>query len=91
MPETAILGKNILRGAPSSYVGSELDFDLDEQSTVVRSRLTLRRDPKVKADGASLTLMGEELELISLALDGDVLDGAAFAARVGPRGTPGNR
>ncbi len=26
VPETAILGKNILRGAPSSYVGSELDF-----------------------------------------------------------------
>lgn len=26
VPDTAVLGKNILRGAPSSYVGSELDF-----------------------------------------------------------------
>lgn len=26
VPETAVLGKNILRGAPSSFVGSELDF-----------------------------------------------------------------
>lgn len=26
VPETAVLGRNILRGAPSSFVGSELDF-----------------------------------------------------------------
>jgi aminopeptidase N len=57
----------------------ELDFDLDEQRTVVRSRLNLRRNPAIKADGVSLTLMGEELELIGIAVDGVALAETAFA------------
>jgi aminopeptidase N len=57
----------------------ELEFELDEQRTVVRSRLCLRRNPDIKADGVSLTLMGEELELIGVAVDGDALDETAFA------------
>jgi aminopeptidase N len=57
----------------------ELDFDLDEQLTVVRSRLNLRRNPAIQADGVSLTLMGEELELIGIAVDGAALAETAFA------------
>ncbi|MGY6274030.1 aminopeptidase N [Methylomonas sp. MgM2] len=48
----------------------ELSFELDEERTLVRSILNLRRNPESRADGVSLTLMGEELELISVALDG---------------------
>ena len=48
----------------------ELTFELDEERTLVRSSLSLRRNPDSHADGVSLALMGEELELISVALDG---------------------
>ena len=48
----------------------ELTFELDEERTLVRANLSLRRNPDCQADGVSLTLMGEELELISIALDG---------------------
>lgn len=51
----------------------ELEFDLDERNTVVSSRLSLRRNPQSAADGASLVLQGEELELLSIALDGVAL------------------
>jgi aminopeptidase N len=48
----------------------ELEFDLDEQHTVVRSRLSLRRNPQSHSESFSLSLTGEELELIGIALDG---------------------
>lgn len=56
----------------------ELDFDLDEQRTVVRSRLYLRRNPQSRANNVSLSLAGEELELISIVLDGADLDEHAY-------------
>jgi len=57
----------------------ELEFELDEQATLVRSRLNLRRNPASLVEGAALVLMGEELELLSIALDGLELDETAFA------------
>jgi len=51
----------------------ELEFDLDEQRTVVRSCLSLRRNPQSHSDCVSLSLTGEELELIGISLDGVAL------------------
>jgi len=52
----------------------ELDFDLDEQRTQVRSSLSLRRNPQSPADSLALTLLGEELQLVSIAIDGRKLE-----------------
>lgn len=60
----------------------ELEFDLDAENTRVRSRLSLRSNPDSRADAVALTLMGEELQLISLSLDGEVLSESDFA--IGP-------
>ena len=51
----------------------ELTFDLDEQDTLVRSKLTLRRNPQSSVENAALVLMGEDLQLVSIALNGQVL------------------
>ena len=53
----------------------ELEFDLGIDSTEVRSRLHLRRDP---AQHAPLRLDGEGLELIAITLDGQPLDAHAY-------------
>ena len=57
----------------------ELDFDLDEQNTVVRSRLSMRRNPESRIQDVSLCLMGEDLELISIAVDGVILNEREFS------------
>ncbi len=46
-------------------------FDLDETETRVRSRLELRRNPAAQSRSPDLRLHGEQLELISLSLDGE--------------------
>ncbi|WP_201313803.1 aminopeptidase N [Dyella sp. EPa41] len=53
----------------------ELTFDLGIDATEVTSRLHLQRDP---AQDAPLRLDGEGLELLSIALDGQPLDGRAW-------------
>ncbi len=56
----------------------ELDFELHEERTVVRSQLHIRRNPACRNDQTSIMLMGEELELISIALNGKPLTEADF-------------
>ncbi|MDD2758913.1 MAG: aminopeptidase N [Methylomonas sp.] len=56
----------------------ELSFELDEERTLVRSSLSLRRNPDCQSEGVSLTLQGEELELISVVLDGTPLTSSEF-------------
>jgi len=51
----------------------ELWFDLDDQATVVRSRLALRRNPAAADGAAPLVLDGERLELLAVVLDGQTL------------------
>jgi aminopeptidase N len=51
----------------------DLDFDLRDDGTTVRSRLTVRRNPAAGNASAPLALDGEELELKSLALQGEPL------------------
>jgi len=53
----------------------ELDFDLAIDTTEVTARLHLRRDP---AQAQPLRLDGENLELLSIALDGATLPPDAF-------------
>ncbi len=57
----------------------ELEFDLDEQDTLVRSKLSLRRNPQSEVSNAPLVLMGEELQLVSIALDSHLLADTDFA------------
>ena len=57
----------------------ELTFELDEERTLVKSNLRLRRNPECRAAGVSLELMGEELELVGVALDGVKLAEADFS------------
>jgi aminopeptidase N len=51
----------------------ELAFDLDEAATRVRSRLAVRRNPAAADAGAPLTLEGEALTLLRVALNGEEL------------------
>jgi aminopeptidase N len=52
---------------------TDLHFELGEQSSEVRSRLTMRRNPEAANSSSDLVLPGEELSLISLAVDGVAL------------------
>src|SRR5262245_45381404 len=49
----------------------DLAFDLGEDSTSVKARYTVRRNPAAKDKAANLDLDGEALELVSLTLDGE--------------------
>jgi aminopeptidase N len=51
----------------------DLVFDLGEEKTSVKARLALRRNPDAPDRAAPLRLDGKELELVSLALNGEAL------------------
>jgi aminopeptidase N len=51
----------------------DLVFELGEVGTRVKSRLRIRRNPEVADPNAPLQLDGEELDIVSLALDGEPL------------------
>jgi aminopeptidase N len=55
-----------------------LRFELGEAPTVVRSRLTMRRNPTAPGPQRDLVLNGERLELVSLSLDGRALGPQAY-------------
>ncbi|WKJ90146.1 aminopeptidase N [Methylomonas montana] len=56
----------------------ELNFDLDEQRTHVRATLSLRRNPQSLAESVALKLLGEELQLVSVAIDGAPLEPSQY-------------
>ncbi|TMU25101.1 aminopeptidase N [Halomonas sp. ATBC28] len=56
---------------------TELTFDLDPAATRVKARLLIERHPEADAK-APLALNGEQLKLISLAIDATPLDAAAY-------------
>jgi aminopeptidase N len=60
---------------PPAFVIDTVDlvFDLGEEKTSVKSRLSVRRNPAAAERDAALKLDGKELELVSLALDGQSL------------------
>ena len=49
----------------------ELEFDLAEEHTRVRSKMTLRENPARSDAGGELVLDGEALELVSVTVDGE--------------------
>src|SRR5580692_4671122 len=51
----------------------DLVFELEDSGTRVKSRLRIRRNPESPDRSAALQLDGEELALVSLALDGELL------------------
>ncbi len=55
----------------------QLDFDLEPEHTRVSGRLEIERVPGASRE-EPLVLQGEELKLVSLRLDGQVLDPGAF-------------
>jgi len=65
---------------PAFLVDSiELDVDIRAEDAIVRSVLTLRRNPRAGSAKAPLVLDGEALELVSVALDGAQLRANAYS------------
>lgn len=52
---------------------TQLEFELTAQHTLVRSTLNIQRNTACNKQNPELVLMGEELELISIAVDGQAL------------------
>ena len=65
---------------PPNYLIDEvrLDFDLAEEVTKVTSELKIRSNPEYVGKNTNLELHGEELEIISIALDGDLLSAEQY-------------
>ncbi|MDE0728801.1 MAG: aminopeptidase N, partial [Alphaproteobacteria bacterium] len=56
-----------------------LEFDLQPDNTTVLARTAYRRNPAHGAAKAHLSLDGEDMELLSIAMDGQDLDSEAYA------------
>jgi aminopeptidase N len=69
--------------APPPYLIDSVDlaFDLGEEVTRVRSSLTMRANPSRNPEQAAVPLVldGQDLKLVSLAIDGRVLDASEYA------------
>jgi aminopeptidase N len=67
---------------PPSFLISdvELDIDLREDHALVRARLQVARNPAARDLRAPLELDGDEVELVSVAIDGGTLGTAHYAA-----------
>src|SRR5690349_11349809 len=66
--------------SPSAFLIDTVDLDVDihHEHTVVRSRLTIRRNPSATQSSAALALDGEDLMLDSIAIDGRSLEPGAY-------------
>src|SRR5579863_10260640 len=65
---------------PSFLINSvDLVFDLGEDKTSVKARLAMRRNPAARDEKAALKLDGRDLELVSLALNGEKLGANRYA------------
>lgn len=56
----------------------ELTVILDELETRVVSKLTIQKNPKSKVENAALILQGEELNLVSIAMEGVALSNTQY-------------
>ncbi|MCL4800494.1 MAG: aminopeptidase N, partial [Burkholderiales bacterium] len=76
---TAILLKDY---APPAFLVDTIDLDIAifDDHARVRARLAARRNPAARDPRAPLVLDGDELALVSVALDGRALTGAEYAA-----------
>jgi aminopeptidase N len=75
-PKTILLDDYV----PPDFLVETVDliFDLGPSSTTVKSRLSLKRNPASSDRAAPLQLNGVGVELVSVALDGDTLNAAAY-------------
>ncbi|WP_406827480.1 aminopeptidase N [Microbulbifer sp. ARAS458-1] len=64
---------------------TELTFDLDPHATLVKSRLYVRRNPEADINGSlpPLWLDGVDLELLSIAIDGELLPAQRYTEKPG--------
>jgi aminopeptidase N len=74
-PQTAPHDTRLADYRPPAFLVDtvQLAFDLDEAATRVRSRMTLRRNADTNETNAPLTLNGEALTLLRVALNGEEL------------------
>jgi aminopeptidase N len=56
----------------------ELDVSIDAERALVTSRMTVERNPQSAESGHALVLNGEDLELLSIAIDGRLLNQSEF-------------
>lgn len=64
---------------PDFYIkNTDLDFQIFADKTVVRSRLEIEKNIEKNAHQADLVLNGEELKLLSVAVDGEKLSDNAY-------------
>ncbi len=68
----------------------DLAFDLDESATRVRSRLAVRRNPAAAHADAPLSLDGEALTLVRIALNGEELGANRYSPRERQTAHPGH-
>ncbi len=57
----------------------DLDIDIRADDALVKATLAVRRNPRGGKSETSLTLDGDELELVSIAMNGKTLEKSAFA------------
>ncbi|MBN1378835.1 MAG: aminopeptidase N [Gammaproteobacteria bacterium] len=57
----------------------ELEFDLDPEQTRVQSRLLIRRNPAADTAATALEMDGEQLQLLSIQLDGKAMQSDRYA------------
>ena len=65
---------------PPAFLISTVDLDVDirDDDTLVRATLAVSRHPQATGSKAPLELDGDELELLSVAVDGRPLDSSAY-------------
>ncbi|MCP3915356.1 MAG: aminopeptidase N [bacterium] len=64
---------------PHFWIDSvHLRFELGEEETLVRAKIAFRRNADARTPDAPLALVGEELELLSLAIDGHTVNPSRY-------------
>lgn len=62
---------------------TELDIDLTDAVTTVRSSLNIHKNPESKDTNKNLTLLGEKLKLISVKIDGKEIGASSYQVAPG--------
>ena len=78
-PKSNALVRADYRPCEYTITRTELEFDLDDTATRVKSKINVKRNPLMKDAGGPLILDGEDMKLVSLKLNGKPLDRQDFA------------